>query len=271
VMTGVPTVAVVPMIRDHGVPEEDAVPRDSTGGAGPRFAVIAAPHASNLDEFEPLRAAGAHLTFIRDAQAIQAADWLILPGSKQTRADLAWLREQGLHGAILAHIAAGRPVLAVCGGLQLLGERLEDPDGLDGAVPGTDNGLGVLALVTHYGQRKQLSRARARFADLEGPWKPLSHLEVTGYEIHLGRTRLGSTRPLSDAPSLRAALIDDSATVLGWQQGVVLGVYCHGLLENPAVLSALTGSRDISYDAAFDKIADVVERSFTPGILNSLV
>jgi adenosylcobyric acid synthase len=85
-MTGVPTVAVVPMIHDHGVPEEDAVPRGSEGGAtGVRFVVVAGPHASNLEEFEPLRAAGVHLSFVRDAREIQKADWLILPGSKQTR------------------------------------------------------------------------------------------------------------------------------------------------------------------------------------------
>jgi adenosylcobyric acid synthase len=264
-LTGVPTVAVVPLIRDHGVPEEDAVPRD--GGAGPRFVVVAAPHSSNLDEFEPLRSAGAHLSFVRDARAIQNADWLILPGSKQTRTDLAWLKQRGLHSAILAHIDARRPVLAVCGGLQMLGERLEDPDGLDGTHPGTEPGLGVLPIVTQYVERKQLSRTRARFAALGGPWKLLSNLDVSGYEIHLGRSR-----PVTAASYLRTALTGEGAgDGLGWQYGVVLGVYLHGLLENPAVLAALTGAVGRSYDSAFEKVADVVEHSFTPGFLDSLL
>jgi adenosylcobyric acid synthase len=145
-MTGVPTVAVVPMVQDHGVPEEDAVPRDSDAGAvGPRFVVVAAPHASNLEEFEPLRAAGVRLSFVREARDIESADWLILPGSKQTRADLAWLRQRGMEGAIRAHVGAQRPVLAVCGGLQLLGERLEDPEGLEGVAGRRGGGSGSAA------------------------------------------------------------------------------------------------------------------------------
>ncbi|MDB6083058.1 MAG: cobyric acid synthase CobQ [Gammaproteobacteria bacterium] len=280
-ITGVPTVAVVPLVRDHGVPDEDEVPRDSPA-AGPRFVVVAAPHASNLDEFEPLRAAGARVTFVRDARAIEHADWLILPGSKQTRADLSWLKRRGFHGAILAHLEAKRPVLAVCGGLQLLGERLDDPDGLEGAAGGSEPGLGVLPIVTHYAPDKQLSRARARFAVLEGPWQGLSNLDVAGYEIHLGRTR-----PVSGASThLRTALMRSAlsgeamiptiptagatATCLGWQYGTVLGVYLHGLLENPAVLAALTGSPGRSHESEFDGVADVVEHAFTPGFLDSL-
>ena len=268
-MTGVPTVAVVPMVHDHGVPEEDAVPRDSEGGAGGvRFVVVAAPHASNLEEFEPLRAAGVHLSFVRDARDIEKADWLILPGSKQTRSDLAWLRQRGMERAIRAHIAAGRPVLAVCGGLQLLGERLEDPEGLEGAAAGEEAGLSLLPLVTRYAPRKHLSRARARFGALDGAWLGLSNLDVSGYEIHLGRTAASVSAPRA----LKTVLVSTpDGAALGWQFGAILGVYCHGLLENPAVLAALTGAVSEAPEAAFDKVADLVERSFTPGFLDSLV
>lgn len=274
-MTGVPTVAVVPMVHDHGVPEEDAVPRDSDeGAAGPRFVVVAAPHASNLEEFEPLRAAGVRLSFVRDARDIESADWLILPGSKQTRSDLAWLRQRGMEGAIRGHIAAKRPVLAVCGGLQLLGERLEDPEGLEGAPAGEEAGLGLLPLVTRYVSQKHLSRGRARFGALDGAWLRLSHMDVSGYEIHLGRTV-----PATGAPrALQTALVSTAdGAALGWQFGQILGVYCHGLLENPAVLAALTGAVTRTGvathrpESAFDIVADVVERSFTPGFLDSLV
>jgi adenosylcobyric acid synthase len=112
--TGVPTLAVIPLLRDHGLPEEDAVPGDScndAGHRGPRVVVLATPHASNLDEFEPLRAAGVALQFSRDAATLARADWLILPGSKHSRADLAWVRGQGLEAVVHAHVAAGRPLL----------------------------------------------------------------------------------------------------------------------------------------------------------------
>ena len=268
-MTGIPTVAVVPMVRDHGVPEEDAVPRDSDeGAAGARFVVVAAPHASNLEEFEPLRAAGARLSFVRDPRGIEPADWLILPGSKQARSDLAWLRQSGMEGAVRAHIAAQRPVLAVCGGLQLLGEQLHDPAGLEGAAAGTDAGLGVLPLVTRYVPQKHLSRARARFGSLEGAWRRLSNLDVSGYEIHLGRT----AAPGIAGAALKTALVSVAdGAALGWQSGEILGVYCHGLFENPAVIAALTGVVVQAPQFAFDTVADVVERSFVPGFLDSLV
>jgi adenosylcobyric acid synthase len=268
-MTGVPTLAVVPWMRDHGLPEEDAVPQDSHGLNGPQIVVVAAPHASNLDEFEPLRAAGARLSFARDERTVAAADWLILPGSKQTRADLDWLRARGIARAIQSHIAARRPVLAICGGLQLLGERLEDPDGLDGGIAGTDPGLGVLPLVTHFDREKHLSRARARFGALEGFWGPLSDLEISGYELHLGRTQLSET---PSAGALRVAMhAADSGEVLGWQGGSILAVYLHGLFEDPRVVRTVLGSTPTRAPLDFDQLADHVEASFAPGALDALV
>ena len=121
--------------------------------------------------------------------------------------------------------------------------------------------------MTTYAREKKLARTRARFASLEGSWRGLSNLDVAGYEIHLGRTRaLPSARVAA-----RSALLGEGAAVLGWQLGAVLGVYCHGLLENPAVLAALTGRAAVPREAAFDRVADIVERSFTPGILDSLI
>jgi adenosylcobyric acid synthase len=268
-LTGVPTLAVIPMVRDHGLPEEDAVPTDSPVGRGPHVVVVAAPHASNLDEFEPLRAAGVRLSFSRDAATIKQADWLILPGSKQTRADLEWLQRHGLTEAILAHIAANRPTLAVCGGLQILGQRLEDPDGSDGPLAGAAAGLGLLPLVTRFAKQKQLSRTQARFGQLDGAWTALSNLAVNGYEIHLGRTQ-SDTAQLQTG--MRAALIGETTDdIIGWQFGSVIGLYLHGLFENPAVLTALFGSSLRSAEPDFDRLADVIEQSFTPGVLDALI
>ncbi|HET7863766.1 MAG TPA: cobyric acid synthase, partial [Burkholderiaceae bacterium] len=265
-LTGVPTLAVLPMQRDHGLPEEDEVPA-AHAGAGPRVVVLAYPHASNLDEFEPLRAAGVALACTRDTGQIAAADWLVLPGSKHTRADLAWLREQGLDHAIHAHAARGRPLLALCGGLQLLGQRLEDPLGLEGGTnlpgDGVVDGLGLLPLVTRFEPVKHLACATHRFATLTGPWAPLSGLQVEGYEIHLGR---------SQAQGLDAALPSgDPAAPLGWQRGPVLALYLHGLFENPAVVQALFGVRGRPLEAAFDALADCVDAHFKPGALMALL
>ncbi len=266
-LTGLPTLAVLPLIREHGLPEEDAVPADADAGSGPRVVVIAGPHASNLDEFAPLRSAGLRLLFTREAADIATADWLILPGSKQVRADLAWLRRSGLQAAVHAHVARGRPLLGVCGGLQLLGERLEDPAGVEGAPPGAEAGLGMLPLVTRYQADKRLLRTRAHAAALAGAWACLNGLAIDGYEIHLGETR-----PV-DGQSPRAVLLSEAArpVVLGWQQGEVLGIYVHGLFENPAVVAALFGRRAPALEATFDLLATVVEAGFGEAALESLL
>lgn len=267
-LTGVPTLAVLPMQPDHGLPEEDAVPRGRPGAPaqpGPQVAVLAYPHASNLDEFEPLRAAGVALAFTRDADHIATADWLVLPGSKHTRADLAWLREQGLDRAIQAHAARGRPLLALCGGLQLVGQSLEDPLGLEGGRAGVDAGLGLLPLATRFEPAKHLACATHRFATLTGPWAPLSGLAVQGYEIHLGRSQAQDRGLPVAMPSIHPE------HPLGWQQGPVLALYLHGLFENPAVLRALFGVQARPLDHVFDALADCVEAHFKPGALMALL
>jgi adenosylcobyric acid synthase len=264
-LTGVPTLAVVPMVRDHGLPEEDAVPMDGAVREGPSIVVVAGPHASNLDEFEALRAAGLSLRYSRDAAVVGAADWLILPGSKQTRADLAWLRAAGLDTPIRAHVRAGRPLLAVCGGLQLAGDWLDDPLGLEGRPPGGEAGLGLLPLATRFGATKSLAPTRARLAALAGAWAPLSGLVVDGYEIHLGQTR-----PTASAAPVVVLVEPASGAALGWQQGPVLGLYLHGLLESPAVVAALFGVAPPPRTATFGRLADVVAASFGAGPLASL-
>lgn len=263
-LTGVPTVATLPMWRGHGLPEEDGVFDDQPTGAGLSIAVVAYPRLSNLDEFQPLRGLpGVRLVWARSAAELQAADWIILPGSKAVAADLAWLRAQRLDAAIAAHAAAGRPVLGICGGLQMLGEALLDPHALDGNAPG----LGLLPLVTQFEREKLLRPCQARFEpSLAGPWAALGALAASGYEIHHGRT--------AQHPSLATAAValrDAQGQAIGWQQGSVLGHYVHGLFEQPAVLQALFGASGPSLDQVFDGLADFVDAHFQPGALQALI
>ena len=263
-LTGVPTLATLPMWRGHGLPEEDGVFDDAPSGTGLKIAVVAYPRISNLDEFQPLRSLpGVRLSWVRTPEAAAAADWIILPGSKAVAADLAWLRAQRLDAAIAAHAAAGKPLLGVCGGLQMLGETLVDPYGLDGNAPG----LGLLPLVTQFERSKLLRPATLRFApEMAAPWAALSALACEGYEIHHGRT--------VQHPSLAAAaevLHDESGGVVGWQAGNVLGLYAHGLFEQPALLRALFGTDVATLDSVFDGLADYIDKHFTPGALAALL
>ena len=252
-LTGVPTVAVIPLLHEHGLPEEDAVPANTSGG-GPNIVVLCPPHVSNLDEFEPLRSAGIRISFARDVASIGHADWLILPGSKQARADLAWLRERRLDAAILAHVARGRPLLAVCGGLQMAGERLEDPAGVEASAAGDDAGLGLLPLITRYEKHKRLVRARARLHSTDGAWAALAGLPSDGYEIHVGNTHANG--------DCRTVMWNAEGTPIGWQRGSVLGLYLHGLFENPLIVRALFGVSPPDLEQTFSRMSDLMERCF---------
>lgn len=262
-LTGVPTIATLPMWRGHGLPEEDGVFDDSTTGSGTglRIAVIAYPRLSNLDEFQPLRQLpGVRLSWAREPKDLAGADWVLLPGSKATAADLAWLRAQKLDLAINSHRGC---VLGICGGLQMLGEALIDPHGLDGNAPG----LGLLPLVTVFEPEKLLRSAEFTFAsDVDGAWQALAGVQAPGYEIRHGRTQ-----PHAGLPAPRVALRNAAGEAIGWQAGRVLGVYAHGLFEQPAVLQALFGHSGRSLDAVCDGLADFIDLHFQPGKIAGLI
>ena len=274
-LTGVPTVATLPMWWRHGLPEEDGVfdasPAGGPAGVGDKgrtVAVIAYPRISNLDEFQPLKnVPGLRLLWVRspaELASLDEGDTIVLPGSKHTSGDLAWLRLQRLDRAIAAHAARGGAVLGVCGGLQMLGEALIDPHGIDGNAPG----LGLLPLVTVFEPDKTVRRREARFTTLAGQWAALSGTEVNGYEIHHGQT---TQHPAMAAAGdiARAVMPEDIA----WQNaaGNVLGLYLHGLFEDPRTLHALFGARVPTLDSVFDGLADYVDTHFAPGVLRSLI
>ena len=269
-LTGVPTVAVLPMWWTHGLPEEDGIfdDRARPGGAITRtVVVIACPRISNLDEFQPLKnVPGLRLLWARspaDLAGLSASDWVILPGSKHTSSDLAWLRQQGLDAAIARHAQQGGALLGICGGLQMLGEALIDTHGIDGNAPG----LGLLPLVTQFAPDKTVTKTQARFDEVRGPWSALSGVQVQGYEIHHGQTQ--------GHPAMLAAgaVLHEAMPGMAWQSGdgQVLGTYLHGLFENPAVLQALFGVQVPTLETVFEGLADYIERHFEPGVLYGLL
>ncbi|KAF1049239.1 MAG: Cobyric acid synthase [Xylophilus sp.] len=260
--TGVPTAAVIPLLREHGLPEEDGVFDDrATGAAGAavhtRVAVVAYPRISNLDEFQPLKnLPGVQLRWARSPAALDGADWIVLPGSKATAADLAWLRARGLDVAIADHARRGGRVLGICGGLQMLGEALIDTDGVDGNAAG----LGLLPLVTEFAPGKTVRRTEAAFGPLTGAWALLAGVAVAGYEIHHGRTAQHAA--LAAAGELALPAMPGG---LAWQNGAgnVLGLYLHGLFEDARVLAALFGAAAPTLASVFDRLADGIDQWFS--------
>jgi adenosylcobyric acid synthase len=278
--TGVPTVATLPMWWQHGLPEEDGVFDErsiASGAVRTTMAVIAYPRISNLDEFQPLKnIPGLRLQWVRspaDLVGLKPGDWIILPGSKHTSGDLAWLRAQGLDAAIALHAQQGGAVLGICGGLQMLGEALIDPYGIDGNAPG----LGLLPLVTVFETDKTVRHTQACFsaalaACTASPFAPLAGVNVTGYEIHHGQTQ--QRAGLAQAGTMAYAALPDG---LGWHnaQGNVLGVYVHGLFEDAAAVQALFGAGRAqpvpTLDSVFEGLADYVQAHFESDVLDVLI
>lgn len=270
-LTGVPTVATIPMQRDHGLPEEDGVFDDRTHTAGTvrlTVAVVAYPRISNLDEFQALKnVPGVRLRWARSPADVADADWIVLPGSKHTSSDLAWLRAQGLDQAVVAHAERGGAVLGICGGLQMLGEALIDTEGVEAIAAGNAPGLGLLPLVTAFARDKTVRPARARLSVQAGPWAALNGVEAGGYEIHHGQTAL------HPAMVAQGSCAHPVLPGLGWHNaaGNVLGVYLHGLFEDPAVVRALFGAAAPTLDGVFDRLADTLEAHTAPGALAQLL
>jgi len=263
-LTGVSTLAVLPMWREHGLPEEDGVFDSSASGSGLSVAVVAYPYISNLDEFAPLnKVPGLSLSWARRPQTIANADLLVLPGSKHVAGDLAWLRERGLDAAIAAHISADKPTLAICGGLQILGGEIRDPHG----VEGRGVGLGLLPYATEFQRLKRCRHGSHTLGPLSGFWTSLSGLTFDAYEIRHGHSFPTPPPGPALAPGLRSVLAENA----GWQQGQTLALYLHGLFESPRVMHALFGSATPTLDDTLNRLADFVDAHFAPGTLMSLL
>jgi adenosylcobyric acid synthase len=240
--TGVRTLGVVPWL-EHGLPDEDGARPSACTGERPRVAVVRYPTASNLDEFRPLDQI-ADLVWVDTSEDLADAAIVVLPGSKHVAADRRWLRDRGFDQALKRRAEHGGRILAVCGGLQLLGRTFDDPVGVDGS----DDGVGLLPLRTTFTEHKRVRRASATFASLPEPWAALSGVSVEGYEIRHGA---------SDAD---ASLHEALPNGLGWVDGPILAVYLHGLFECPAVTRALLGARALrSLEDTFDQLANVLD------------
>ncbi|MHA7834095.1 MAG: cobyric acid synthase, partial [Algiphilus sp.] len=262
--TGKPVLGVLPYLQGLQLEAEDALPRttsSSSRGTALQVAVPALPRISNHTDFDALRQhPDVALRFVGPGETPPAADLIILPGSKAVRDDLAWLRQHGWESALQHHLRYGGRVLGICGGFQMLGHRLHDPHGVEGAA-GSSEGFGWLDCETVLTRHKVL---RGRSGQLLLP----GAAAVKGYEIHAGRTTgralerpLARLTPFADGEETDGAISAD---------GQILGSYLHGLFDEAEALAALlcwAGLKDpaqipdiqAAREATFDTLADAVE------------
>ncbi len=239
-LTGVPTLGVVPWLRDLQLPEEDAlgVPPDARWQPDAlKVAVICLPHLANFDDIDPLRVVpGVHAQFVTTVAHADGADLIIIPGSKATIPDLEWMRTRGFVDWIAARARDGVPVVGLCGGLQMLGDRVEDPDMLE-SPQCSATGIGLLPLTTVLATRKTVRRSNLRVQGSHGLLAGAAGMLLQGYEIHAGittATPLAGAHAPRVAHAIAAAAQDPSHGLLGVlsESGLVFGTYLHGLFEN---------------------------------------
>ncbi|WP_273825950.1 MULTISPECIES: cobyric acid synthase [Pseudomonas] len=266
--TGKPVIGVLPYVMDLHLEAEDGLDRRQIDKLDQVLKVVVPvlPRISNHTDFDPLRLhPQVDLRFVGPGETIPAADLIILPGSKSVRSDLAYLRQNGWDIAINRHLRYGGKLLGICGGLQMLGEQVHDPLGLEGA-PGSSAGLGLLAFSTELEREKQLRNVRGQLT--------LENAEISGYEIHAGvTTGVALERP---AVQLDDGRCDGACSA----DGQILGTYLHGLFESPRSCAALLrwagleAVQEVDYHALrerdIERLADLVERHLDTARLREL-
>ena len=248
-LTGKPVLGVVPML-DVDVDDEDSLSQRLEQRPAKKglidIAVIRLPRLSNFTDFNALeRMEEVTLRYVRSPKELGKPDLVILPGTKNTMDDLRWLRESGLETVILKHAAAGGAVVGICGGYQMLGRTVSDPEGVEGG--GTLPGLGLLPTETVFLGEKTRTRVEGVFTTGSGLFAALSGVPFAGYEIHMGVTTIdGST-----LVQIKSQTGEEKAD--GCCAGNVWGSYVHGIFDRAscaqAVVNCLRRARGLEEDA----------------------
>ncbi|RPI94460.1 MAG: cobyric acid synthase [Chloroflexi bacterium] len=243
--SGLPVLGVVPYLKDLSLPEEDAValdqprfnPRDSSTSID--IVVIRLPVISNFDDFDPFRNdPGVQVRYAAQASEVRQPQAIILPGTKSTMADLAWLRERGFDRVIREHVQRGGALVGICGGYQMLGQMIHDPERIESSKESIA-GLGLLPAETFFIPEKATYQVHARVTGQAAWLAGLPEPDLQGYEIHMGRTDSASTWLKIDT---RNGLPCESADGSITADGRVWGCYLHGLFGNPAFRHAWLAS-----------------------------
>jgi adenosylcobyric acid synthase len=238
--TGKPVLGVLPYLHGLHLEAEDALPARHASEAQNKLRVVvpALPHISNHTDFDPLRLhPQVALHWVAPEEAIPAADLVILPGSKNTRADLDWLRAQGWEEYLARHLRYGGKLLGICGGLQMLGYAIHDPHGIEGES-GSTEGFGYLDFTTTLEPHKQLHNVQGTLAQ--------SNVPVTGYEIHAG---------ISEGNGLQhpfARLNDGRRDGSISDDGQIMATYLHSVFESPPACTALLEWGGLQAPQAYD-------------------
>ncbi len=232
--TGKPVLGVIPHLGDHGIEEEDSVVLDEkqkTAQAGEiDIVVLRTPRISNFTDFLALSLEeDVRVRYVDRPEDLGNPDLLILPGSKNTIEDLLYLRQSGLEAKILALHGRGTPVIGICGGYQMLGERIEDPLGVESDRKEV-SGLGLLPLVTTFAAEKVTQQATASCVNQKFLDQSISLEGLVGYEIHMGETKISEEITNAFYIVRQNGQSEPDGAISA--DGTVMGTYLHGVFDH---------------------------------------
>ena len=287
--TGIPVAGVVPYYRNIHIPEEDSIPLEKRIQMKTNseylldVAVIGSPHISNFDDFDPLeQERGIRLRYVEPNDSLGDPDLIILPGTKSTISDLGTLRHTGLAQKIISCVHGGTPVVGICGGYQMLGELILDPEHVESRQSQVA-GLGLLPLKTTFAPTKTTHQIKGRVALDHGLLHKAIGLPVVGYEIHMGQTNgNGFSYPFRIEEKSRKHC-DEVDGFLN-TTGNILGTYIHGLFHNEglrrSILMRLAEKKGVSLDfksvvcskeEEYDKLADIIRNAINMDLVYRII
>ena len=262
----IPCVGVVPYVRVD-IDDEDSLSERLTSGERKEIdiAVISLPRISNFTDFSPFaRFSGVSLRYVKNVFELGAPDMIIIPGTKSTISDLKWMRQNGLESEIFKTASRGTPVFGICGGLQMLGNKISDPYETEGG--GEISGMGLLKIETVFSKEKTRAQTEGVFSGIEGAFEGLNGIKYRGYEIHLGQS------------DITGAII---------QNENVYGSYIHGLFDEngiaKTIIRALYKARGLEFDenavfdahayreAQYDRLASAVRGALDMKLIYSIL
>ena len=237
-IAGIPVVGVAPYLNIQVEDEDSLTERFSQRcEAGViDLAVIRVPRISNFTDFNPFESMlGVTVRYVNSVRELGNPDMILLPGTKNTMEDLLWMRENGLEAAILKASAAGKVIFGICGGYQMLGEQLSDPDHVEAG--GTVRGMGLLPMETVFAAEKTRTRVTGSFGKLGGILSGLSGIRVDGYEIHMGES--ARKEGAASMTAIEDFVQKDGVKPDGAWRGNVYGTYIHGVFDREEVARAV--------------------------------
>jgi adenosylcobyric acid synthase len=290
-MTGTPVIGVLPYIHGLSLPDEDSVSLENTKAETTRpikIAVIRFPRISNFTDFESLQSHPMiNLIFVASKDDLLDADMIILPGTKNTIKDLEWLRNLGMSSVMQDLASIGIPIVGICGGYQMLGKSILDEKGIESGSTKSVDGLGLLDISTSFGAYDKVTKLVSARVVGSGPLVEKSHnQELSGYEIHMGKTVLGPTaKPFLRIFRGQEPTISDLDGAMD-EKGLIFGSYLHGIFDKPPLresmityLAARKGIISIpkktlveeEWESGLERIVEAVEKNLNMTLIFDLV